>query len=598
MFIGPVFTREAAAAPRNWRMYFLRALYVAALFALVATAWLILSGSQPLRTLGELARFGSAAFALVAPVQLALAVAFSALLAAAAVAQEKDRRTFELLLLTRMNNSELVLGKLLASMLAVLVLIFAGLPLLMALVLLGGVSHEQVARVFGVTLTAALAAGTLGSTIALWREKTFQSLAMSALVLVLWLLAGEAVARGVFGERILGLAAGQCAEAISPMRAIAAAARPSTAEAVALADYPLLGDSVRLFMIVAAAVTVVLNGVGIACVRLWNPTRELRIAADDERDESSAAARAAAGASIHAAPGQVREVWDNPILWREICTWAYGKKVVLVRFAYLAVFVACAAAAWSDLRSEDPAAYGAALPPAAQAIVPLLALGLVLVNALAVTSLTNERDAKALDLLLVTDLTPKEIIFGKLGGIFFNAKEMILLPVVLCLACWWIGALSGENLVLLLASLAVLTAFVAMLGIHSGMTYANSRVAVAVSLGTLLFLLLGIAVCMRMMIAFQDNFNTQLQAFMAFMVGGGVGLYCALGLRNPSAAIATASGLAPWLTFYIITSFLQGNYGAAAMIAVAMYGFATAALLIPALHEFDVATGRTTAKDL
>ena len=129
-----------------------------------------------------------------------------------------------------MTNSELVLGKLLASMLTVLVLIFAGLPLLMLLVLLGGVSHEQVARVFGVTLTAALAGGTLGSTIALWREKTFQSLAMTALVLVLWLLAGEAVGRGVFGDVVAGLSAGEWAEAISPLRAIVAAARPTTGE--------------------------------------------------------------------------------------------------------------------------------------------------------------------------------------------------------------------------------------------------------------------------------------------------------------------------------------------------------------------------------
>ena len=136
-----------------------------------------------------------------------------------------------------------------------------------------------------------------------------------------------------------------------------------------------------------------------------------------------------------------------------------------------------------------------------------------------------------------------------------------------------------------------------MLGIHSGMTYANSRTAVGVSLGTLLFLLLGIAVCMRMMVAFQANFNYQLQAFVAFMFGGGVGLYCALGSRNPSPAIARASMLAPFATFYVITTFLQGNYGAAALVTVAMYGFATAAMLIPALYEFDVATGRTTAKD-
>jgi hypothetical protein len=55
--------------------------------------------------------------------------------------------------------------------------------------------------------------------------------------------------------------------------------------------------------------------------------------------------------------------------------------------------------------------------------------------------------------------------------------------------------------------------------------------------------------------------------------------------------------VAPWATFYVITSFLQTNYGAAALITVAIYGFATASLLIPALYEFDVATGRTAARD-
>jgi ABC-type transport system involved in multi-copper enzyme maturation permease subunit len=596
LIVGPVFTREATALPRNWRLYFLRGLYVAALFTLVATAWLILFGSQPVRTLGDLARFGAAAFSLVAPVQAAMAVAFSALLAAAAVAQEKDRRTFELLLLTRMTNSELVLGKLLASMLAVLVLIVTALPFFMLLVLLGGISHAQVARVFGVTLAAALAAGSLGSTIALWREKTFQALAVTALALVFWLLLGEAVARHIFGTTFAGGSAARLAEAISPMRAIIAAARPMAGHETLLPSWPLLGDSVRAFTIFAAGLAVMLNVAAIALVRVWNPVRELRSDSDDEREESAARAHAA-GVSVHAAPGRVREVWDNPILWREICTWAYGKKVLLVRLAYLAVFAATTWATWVALQSAEPTAYGATLSGVTQAVIPLIVLGLVLINALAVTSITNERDAKALDLLLVTDLTPKEIVFGKLGGIFFNAKEMILLPAALCVGCWWIGGLSGENLVFVLLSLLAAIAFVTMLGVHSGMVYANSRTAVGVSIGTLLFLLLGIAVCMRMMVAFQSNFNYQLQAFMAFMVGGGIGLFVALGARNPSGAIFWASFGAPWATFYVIVSFLQTNYGAAALVTVAVYGFATASLLIPALYEFDVATGRTSARD-
>ncbi len=598
MLVGPVFNRELATAPRSWRLYLSRAIYVGALFGLVCTAWLILFGSQPLRTLGDLARFGAAVFALLAPVQLAMAIGFSALLTAAAVAQEKDRRTLDLLLMTRMTNAELVVGKLLASMLTVLVLIAAGVPLFLLLAMLGGVSHAQIARVFGVTLAAALAAGSLGSTIALWREKTFQSLAMTALALMIWLIAGEGIA-ALGGEEpwAAGAGASDWAVAVSPLRAIFAAAAPRTSFTPMFAGALWLGAPSDFFTIAAAALALGLNILAILLVRVWNPTREARPQTADESHDAPLA-DANAPRDIHAAPGRTKEVWDNPILWREICTWAYGKKVVIIKLAYLAIFAACAWAMYGVLQADPTPTVGGALPDASQAVVPLLVLGLVLVNALAVTSITNERDSGALDLLLVTDLTPKEIIFGKLGGVLYNAKEMIVLPALLCVVCWWYERLTTENLLFMLGSLLVLNAFVAMLGVHSGMTYPNSRSAVGVSIGTLLFLLLGVAVCMRMMVAFQANFENQLLSFAAFMLGGGAGLFFALGRRNPSPAIWWASMLAPFATFYVISTFLQLSYGAAALVTILMYGFATATLLIPALFEFDVATGRTTARDI
>ena len=78
--------------------------------------WLVLAGTQVVRNVGDLARFGGIVFQILAPLQLALAVFFSALSAASAVAQEKDRRTLDLLLMTRLTDSELVLGKLLAAL--------------------------------------------------------------------------------------------------------------------------------------------------------------------------------------------------------------------------------------------------------------------------------------------------------------------------------------------------------------------------------------------------------------------------------------------------------------------------------------------------
>ena len=225
-------------------------------------------------------------------------------------------------------------------------------------------------------------------------------------------------------------------------------------------------------------------------------------------------------------------------------------------------------------------------------LVPLYVLSLVLVNAQAVTSVTTERDMQALDLLLVTDLSPKEFVFGKLGGIFYNTKEMIVLPMALCAYLWFEGEISGENLLYLLGGLAVMDAFVAMLGVHAGMSYSNSRTAIGVSLGTVFFLFVGIATCMRMMIAF-SSFHWQIQPFLAFMLGGSVGLYAALGSRNPSVAIGVASVVTPIATFWAITSFLLQYTLSVFLVTVATYGFATAAMLVPAIFEFDVATGRT-----
>jgi ABC-type transport system involved in multi-copper enzyme maturation permease subunit len=580
-------------------LYVARATYVSALLLLMCTAWLLLAGTQVVRNVGDFARFGAALFLLLAPLQLALGLFFSAVLAASGVAQEKDRRTLVLLLLTNLSNSELVFGKLLASMLTVLMLLASSLPVFMVIVLFGGISFDQIGRVFAVTLLASLVAGSLGSTLALWREKTFQTLSLTVLALVAWLALGEAVARGVFGMEWLGIPASQWAIGISPWQAILAAARPVLATDSAL---PWVGSSIHLFFLLATAAAALLNLIAIAWVRVWNPSRESRAMKEEEAgspesiwgaEHDLAQRRQATPAlprSVHAAPGGTRPVWDNPVLWREISTWAYGRKVLVIRVAYL-LLAALAAAA---LVSSAHGSAGITLVSGSLTLVPLFLLSLVLINAQAVTALTSERDVKALDLLLVTDLTAKEFVFGKLWGVLYNTKEMVLIPLALSVYLCYADAISLENLVYLIGGLLVMDVFVAMLGIHAGLTYENSRTAIGVSLGTLFFLFVGVATCMRMMIAFSGSFHVQLQPFLAFMVGGWAGLYVALGSRNPSSAIFWASAACPFATFFAITSFWKTDMLAAFLVTTATYGFTTAAILIPAIFEFDVATGRAS----
>ena len=589
MLLGPIFHRELVITPRRSRIYTARTVYALALMILTATVWLVLTGSQNVRDPGDMARFGTLLFSLLAPLQLVLAMFFSAMFAAGNVSQEKDRNTLVLLLLTRMNNTELVLGKLAGSLLHLCVNLLAGMPVFFMVLIFGGVDVGQVFRCFAVTLAATILCGSLGTMIAFWREQTFQAISITVLILVAWLAFWEVVAAGVYGASWGGIPTGFWAVSMSPWRAIFVVTQAFPPEFV--------WNGVRLnaawtFPCVAAVLSCVMAGWTVLRVRVWNPSRELFRARGVNRPSVESEEWRGELNSEKSTLHTHRPVWDNPVLWRETSTYAYGKKAFFVRLAYTLLFLAAAVSLHRTLGTLGVALYSAdpaVISLAAVTLLPLALLSLVLINAQAVTAITGERDARTLDLLRVTELSPKEIVFGKLGGIFWNTREMILWPAALILYFYFREIASLEIAVYLLGGFLALVVFAAMLGIHAGMAYAGSRSAIGVSLGTIFFLFIGVAVCLRMMLAMGDSFQAQIQPFLAIMVGGGIAMYLALGARNPSPAIALACFGCPFATFYAITALMM-NYTLGIFLVVSItYGFTTAAMLIPAISEFDIA---------
>jgi hypothetical protein len=128
MLLGAVFEREIRFAPRARGLFVARAVYAAALLAIIATCWLVVTGTQSVTTAGDTARFGATLLRILAPLQLSLATLAAALTGAVAVTVEKDRRTLELLLVSRLSDRELVLGKLAASLVRVMLLLLAAVP--------------------------------------------------------------------------------------------------------------------------------------------------------------------------------------------------------------------------------------------------------------------------------------------------------------------------------------------------------------------------------------------------------------------------------------------------------------------------------------
>ena len=275
-------------------------------------------------------------------------------------------------------------------------------------------------------------------------------------------------------------------------------------------------------------------------------------------------------------------------------TWAYGPKVRWIRLGYAAVAILVGFVVLRDAAAADGLSATAIL-------APLFVCSLMLINALAVTSITSERDGRALDLLLVTELSPKEIVLGKLGGALYNTREMVVLPLALCVMLGVAGRASWENVAYLIGVLVVLDLFVAVLGLHCGMIYASSRSAIFASLGTLFFLLVGVATCIAVLLAFSGPssraFEVQLAPFLAFMVGGSAGLYFALGAKSPSAAIGWAALICPFATFWAITSYFLDYTLGIFIVTLATYGFATLTMLVPAVAEFDAIIGCTTGSE-
>jgi ABC-type transport system involved in multi-copper enzyme maturation permease subunit len=603
-----------------------RAAYLGMLWVIGLTVWQMFIGWTETADLGDLARFGTLLFQILTWAQLPLLVFFAALFAASAVSQEKDRRTFVLLLLTDLRSYEIVLGKLLGSLLQIGVLLLGMLPVLALIGLLGGVEGRQVALAGLVLAVTSLAAGAVGNLIALWREKTFQSLALTVLFLLLYFCLVQGLALlpplsgWLFGEGGYGtdwdVATWQ--KWLGPIQALQSVMEPPAPSEPAIT--PVYGYAGVMILI-----SVALVGWGIRRLRVWNPSGEPIMQREQtEEDEEKDRAKA------HAAPGAVRQVWANPILWREIRTRAYGRWPLLVKLAYaLVLSLICMYALWPLILYAAARVLGHPTDPPVLPVSPgkvLFSVGILsmlLVSAQAVTAITSERDTGALDLLLVTDLSPKEFIFGKLGGILYNTKEYLLPPFLL--ATVYVLAATRANarpflatppvlhpemlvyknveaLICVFGGMAVLLVFAKVLGLHVALRHETSRLAIINTLATIFFLSAGTYLCIQL-IEINTRFELQWFSFVFFITAGIGGLWWVLRADRPSSmALNIASAICPIAMLYTVLNVLIGKPGSQEstdplipfLFIVSAFGFTVLAMLVPLLSEFDVALGRTT----
>ena len=140
MDLRPIFNRELMAAARQKRLWGNRWFFVGMLLTIILgdfAAWYYWENGHVSNHV--MARVALQAFLWMLLAHTSVAIDVFATRAAPSIAGEKDRRTLDFLLATRLGNAEIVLGKLAACMTVFVTSVAAGLPVMLLLYPLGGV---------------------------------------------------------------------------------------------------------------------------------------------------------------------------------------------------------------------------------------------------------------------------------------------------------------------------------------------------------------------------------------------------------------------------------------------------------------------------
>jgi ABC-type transport system involved in multi-copper enzyme maturation permease subunit len=158
--IGPLFLFDLVRTARRGRHNFMRLLFASLMLTFLYLTYSEWSVYGPMRA-NRMARFSMQVFSTFALVQFAAVFLLTPAYVAAAITEEKEGKTLEFLLATELHAHEIILGKCLARVANIFLLMLAGFPILCMLELSGGVDPQLVFVTYGVTALSAIALAAL-----------------------------------------------------------------------------------------------------------------------------------------------------------------------------------------------------------------------------------------------------------------------------------------------------------------------------------------------------------------------------------------------------------------------------------------------------
>jgi ABC-type transport system involved in multi-copper enzyme maturation permease subunit len=421
---NPVLQRELLTNLRMTRAFVLLFVYVALLGVVVYLAWpqqqrLDLAQPAAAKRLVNLFFFG----------QYLLASMMAPSFAAGAITGEKERMSYEMLLATPLRPGAIVMGKLFAALCHLAILMICSLPIVMLCLPLGGVSLYEVFAAYFAMITTV---GLFGM-ISLWASSFFKRTSASLVVSYLMILPLALICVLVWRQlEQLGEARLMVVMTVVPVACVSLGALMWKNACDRLLYPPDLGSE------------------GKEVVDLETEAREavgLYIKRDEFPDR------------LFAPPKRTSfmEEGINPIYDKEMRSEIFSQGTLMLRLVIqismlLALFVmACCLYIWPQY--------------APWYISYVLLFNMLVGPVFSAGSVTSERERQTLDLLLVTLVTPWQMLWGKLlSGLRVSSvlTSFLLWPVLLAcvmpLPFWYnLPTMAGYLLIVILTCVTTAT---------------------------------------------------------------------------------------------------------------------------------------------
>jgi hypothetical protein len=189
LFIIPIYRREMVVAVRRERVHSQRVWYTGVMLAIVLGTFAAWYYWEAGRVSGRLmARIAEQAFLWVIGCHGARLIGPVVSRGAIALAGEKDRRTLDFLLTTRLSAAEIVLEKCAASLVAGLTTMAAGLPIMLLLHILGGIDVRLIVLAYAGLATTAFLVASLTIAASTIAPDARRAAGYSVLTILAWLV--------------------------------------------------------------------------------------------------------------------------------------------------------------------------------------------------------------------------------------------------------------------------------------------------------------------------------------------------------------------------------------------------------------------------